>query len=103
MSAANKIDTKRNINMKKTLIACSVLLFFAVPTSAQTPTYKELSATAYNLLKGQDYIGAHKWYLDAKGDVAGVPADSSYSRFHNLNTLAAEICSFDGEASILRD
>ena len=46
--------------MKKTLIVCSVLLFFAVTSSAQTPTYKELSATAYNLLKGQDYIGAHK-------------------------------------------
>ena len=45
--------------MKKTLIACSVLLFFAVTASAQTPTYKELSANAYNLIKGQDYIGAH--------------------------------------------
>lgn len=45
--------------MKKTLIVCSVLLLFAVTSSAQTPTYKELSATAYNLLKGQDYIGAH--------------------------------------------
>ena len=43
------------------------------------------------------------WDLDAMGDVAGVPADSSYSRFHNLNTLAKEICSFDGEARILRD
>ena len=60
MSAVSKIDTKRNYNMKKTLIVCSVLLFFAVTSSAQTPTYKELSATAYNLLKGQDYIGAHK-------------------------------------------
>ena len=87
MSAANKIDTKRNINMKKTLIICSVFLLFAVTSSAQTPTYKELSATAYRLLKGQDYIGAHKWDLDAMGDVAGVTADSSYSRFHNLNTL----------------
>ena len=46
--------------MKKALIISSVLLLFAVTTSAQTPTYKELSATAYNLLKGQDYIGAHK-------------------------------------------
>ena len=36
------------------------------------------------------------------GDVAGVPADSSYSRFHNLNSLAAEICSFNDEAHILR-
>ena len=103
MSAASKIDAKRNINMKKTLIVCFVFLFFAVTSSAQTPTYKELSATAYRLLKEQDYIGAHKWDLDAMVDVAGVPADSSYSRFHNLNTLAAEICSFDGEARILRD
>lgn len=46
--------------MKKTLIICSVFLLFAVTTSAQTPTYKELSATAYRLLKEQDYIGAHK-------------------------------------------
>lgn len=59
MSAVSKIDTKRNYNMKKTLIVCSVLLFFAVTSSAQTPTYKELSATAYRLLKEQDYIGAH--------------------------------------------
>ena len=44
--------------MKKTLIICSVFLLFAVTTSAQTPTYKELSATAYRLLKEQDYIGA---------------------------------------------
>lgn len=44
--------------MKKALIIISVLLFFAVTTSAQTPTYKELSATAYRLLKEQDYIGA---------------------------------------------
>jgi hypothetical protein len=35
--------------------------------------------------------------------VNNVPADTNYSRFHNLNTLAKEICSFDGEARILRD
>jgi hypothetical protein len=35
-------------------------------------------------------------------DVAGIPSDSDYSRFHNLNTLAAEICAFDGEARIIR-
>lgn len=35
-------------------------------------------------------------------DVAHVPADTDYSRFHNLNTLAADICSFDGEAKIIR-
>ena len=43
------------------------------------------------------------WNLDAMGDVAGIPADSNYSRFHNLNTLAEEICSFEGEARIMRD
>jgi len=41
------------------------------------------------------------WDLDMMGSVGGVPSDSDYSRFHNLNVLAAEICSFEGEASIL--
>ena len=41
------------------------------------------------------------WDLDAMGSVGSVPADSEYSRFHNLNTLAAEICAFDGAARIL--
>ena len=43
------------------------------------------------------------WNLDTMGDVAGVPADSSYSRFHNMNTLAVEICIFSGEARIIHD
>ncbi|MBO4673245.1 MAG: hypothetical protein J5616_02730 [Bacteroidaceae bacterium] len=42
------------------------------------------------------------WELEAMGDVGHVPADSDYSRFHNLNTLAAEICTFEGEAKIIR-
>ena len=41
------------------------------------------------------------WDLDAMGSVGSVPADSEYSRFHNLNTLAAEICAFDGAARIV--
>jgi len=42
------------------------------------------------------------WDLDAMGAVGNVPSDSDYSRFHNLNTLAAEICAFNGEAKIIR-
>ena len=42
------------------------------------------------------------WNLDTMGAVAGVPSDSDYSRFHNLNTLAAEICSFSGDARIIK-
>lgn len=42
------------------------------------------------------------WNLGGMGTVNGVPADSDYSRFHNLNDLAAEICAFEGEARILR-
>jgi hypothetical protein len=42
------------------------------------------------------------WNLDTMGAVDYVPADSDYSRFHNLNTLAAEICSFNGEARIMK-
>ena len=41
------------------------------------------------------------WDLDTMGNVNNVPSDSDYSRFHNLNTLAAEICSFNGEAKII--
>ena len=40
------------------------------------------------------------WNIETLGNVSGVPADSDYSRFHNLNSLAAEICAFYGEASI---
>ena len=40
------------------------------------------------------------WNLDQMGCVGGVPCDSDYSRFHNLNVLATEICAFDGEAKI---
>lgn len=41
------------------------------------------------------------WSLDAMGEVAGVPSDSDYSRFHNLNTLATEICALsDGNGGI---
>lgn len=43
------------------------------------------------------------WDIDTMGNVAGVPADSSYSRFHNLNILASEICSFSGETRIIHD
>ena len=42
------------------------------------------------------------WDLDTMGDVGNVPSDSDYSRFHNLNALAAEICAFNGEAKIIR-
>ncbi|MBQ7238763.1 MAG: hypothetical protein IJS20_08230 [Bacteroidales bacterium] len=41
------------------------------------------------------------WGLDDMHDVRGIPAASDFSRFHNLNHLAAEICSFQGEARII--
>ena len=41
------------------------------------------------------------WHLDEKAPVNGIPSTSAYSRFHNLNTLAAQICAFDGEARII--
>lgn len=42
------------------------------------------------------------WGLDNMDPVRNVPAQTDYSRFHNLNTLAAEICAFNGDARILR-
>ncbi|MBQ4386222.1 MAG: hypothetical protein II822_01240 [Prevotella sp.] len=42
------------------------------------------------------------WDLDTMDAVNGIPQDSDYSRFHNLNALAAEICAFSGDAKIIR-
>ena len=42
------------------------------------------------------------WDFDTMGNVGNVPSDSDYSRFHNLNALAAEICAFNGEAKIIK-
>lgn len=42
------------------------------------------------------------WGLDAMAPVADVPAATDYSRFHNLNALAAEICAFTGTATIIK-
>lgn len=41
------------------------------------------------------------WKADELGDVRGVPSAANYSVFHNLNTLAEEICLFDGEAAVI--
>lgn len=40
------------------------------------------------------------WGLDKMPSVNGVPSDTDFSRFHNLNHIAAEICSFNGNAVI---
>lgn len=41
------------------------------------------------------------WEPDALGDVNGVPSATAYSVFHNLNSLAEEICMFDGDARVV--
>lgn len=40
------------------------------------------------------------WQLDAVGEFNGVPSDTQYSRFHNLNTLAQQICESDISLSL---
>lgn len=42
------------------------------------------------------------WKIDDMGDVNGIEAQSDYSRFHNMNALAEEICNFYGEACIVK-
>lgn len=42
------------------------------------------------------------WEPEELGDVNGAPSESDYAIFHNLNTLAEEICAFEGEAYIIR-
>lgn len=43
------------------------------------------------------------WNIDEMGDVNHVPSNTDYARYHNLNTLASEICAFYGEAKVLKD
>ena len=35
------------------------------------------------------------WRLEEMGDYAGVPTDTDYSHFHNINTLAEEVAALD--------
>ena len=42
------------------------------------------------------------WGIDSMAPVNDVPADTDYSRFHNLNALAAEICAFNGNAKVIK-
>ncbi len=41
------------------------------------------------------------WQLDTLGAVDGIPSDTDYSRFHNLNALTTEICTHTGPAAIV--
>lgn len=41
------------------------------------------------------------WELDSMEDYNGVPSETNYSRFHNMNNLASEITSLDNETSLM--
>ncbi len=41
------------------------------------------------------------WQPDTLGEVNGVPSNTDYSIFHNLNTLAQQLCTFEGDAVIV--
>ena len=66
-------------------------------TSFWKPERRRFEACA----KGRLLILA-PWELDTMQDVNGIPADSDYSRFHNLNKIATDICAFNGGAKIIR-
>ena len=42
------------------------------------------------------------WSPETIGDVNGVPKETDYSIFHNLNKIAEEICTFNGTAVVKR-
>lgn len=50
----------QDLKANKRIILLAMCIAATFAAGAQTPAYKELSKTAYNLLKEQDYIGAHK-------------------------------------------
>ena len=66
-----------------------------------TPYWKPERRRFEACAKGRLLILA-PWELDTMQDVNGIPADSDYSRFHNLNEIATDICAFIGESKIIR-
>ena len=67
--------------MKKTLIVCSVLLYFAVASSAQTPTYKDYRQYSLNLRIEGDTLRVSGFYLIPYETYTGQPikVDTAYS------------------------
>lgn len=43
------------------------------------------------------------WSPETIGDVNGIPKETDYSIFHNLNRIAEEICTFNGTAVVKRE
>lgn len=58
--------------------------------------------TRFNACQQGTLLILAPWHLDSLGTVNGIPVTTDYSRFHNLNTLAQQICTFEGEAKIVR-
>ena len=101
-----KISAYRPHNPGHDYYGCGTYLITLV-VSGREQLLSRFSATGREALNDACVNGAllilAPWDLDMMGCVNGVPSDSDYSRFHNLNKLAAEICSFNGEARILKD
>lgn len=57
-------------------------------TAGWHPEYRR-----YELCSQGKLLILSPWQLDAQGEVNDVPANSDYSRFHNLNAIAEMICS----------
>ena len=56
-------------------------------TESWHPDYRR-----YELCSKGKLLILSPWQLDEQGEVNGVPADTSYSRFHNLNAIAEMLC-----------
>lgn len=61
------------------------------------PPYKKPEKTRFEACASGRLLILSPWQPEALGDYHGVPSETDYSIFHNLNTLAAEICAWDGE------
>lgn len=59
-------------------------------TESWHPDYRR-----YELCSKGKLLILSPWQLDEQGEVNGVPANTSYSRFHNLNAIAEMLCGED--------
>ena len=65
--------------------------------------YWKPEASRFHACENGSLLILAPWSPETIGDVNGIPKETDYSIFHNLNKIAEEICTFNGTAVVKRE